>query len=317
MFARQQSLSGLNIAPALDVRYTSLISLSSIAIANIWHLRFFTVFISVIASFKVYWDFKFCKGLSSPKGTAVKPNLTSPSQPQFCQEGHASNKTDFTMFKRLVAGINVNESLMDIEIYVSSFYKSLNGATFLSVPVSPPCVECSHPTWYNPNLWIPNELHKDTSLNNEISNELEVIHQVLEKILNAIPMAFDAILDAIESLFPHYKRYSYISYIHNLLKLLEYKPIFTEYIIQLLMEKLAILDVDTPRHEIEDLERDDDHEDSKLAKQNNSHDNNSVPNSLQFITQNVPTPSTCVASLGYLTKAETSLQSAGVNAIEL
>uniref|UniRef100_A0A1B0G3J9 RNA polymerase I-specific transcription initiation factor RRN3 n=1 Tax=Glossina morsitans morsitans TaxID=37546 RepID=A0A1B0G3J9_GLOMM len=113
------------------------------------------------------------------------------------------------------------------------------------------------------SLWIPNEPNKDTSLNNEISNELEVIHQLLEKILNAIPMAFDAILDAIESLFPYYKRSSYISYIHNLLKLLEYKPIFTEYIIQLLMEKLAILDVNAPRHEIEDLESDDDNEESE------------------------------------------------------
>uniref|UniRef100_A0A1A9UWV3 RNA polymerase I-specific transcription initiation factor RRN3 n=1 Tax=Glossina austeni TaxID=7395 RepID=A0A1A9UWV3_GLOAU len=113
------------------------------------------------------------------------------------------------------------------------------------------------------SLWIPNEPNKDTSLNNEISNELEVIHQLLEKILNAIPMAFDAILDAIESLFPYYKRSSYISYIHNLLKLLEYKPIFTEYIIQLLMEKLAILDVNAPRQEIEDLESDDDNEESE------------------------------------------------------
>uniref|UniRef100_A0A1B0F989 Uncharacterized protein n=1 Tax=Glossina morsitans morsitans TaxID=37546 RepID=A0A1B0F989_GLOMM len=113
------------------------------------------------------------------------------------------------------------------------------------------------------SLWIPNEPNKDTSLNNEISNELEVIHQLLEKILNVIPMVFDAILDAIESLFPYYKRSSYIIYIHNLLKLLEYKPIFTEYIIRLLMEKLAILDVDAPRREIEDLESDDDNEESE------------------------------------------------------
>uniref|UniRef100_A0A1B0A7A0 Uncharacterized protein n=1 Tax=Glossina pallidipes TaxID=7398 RepID=A0A1B0A7A0_GLOPL len=113
------------------------------------------------------------------------------------------------------------------------------------------------------SLWIPNELNKRTSLNNEISNELEVIHQLLEKILNAIPMEFDAILDAIESLFPYYKRSSYISYIHNLLKLLEYKPIFAEYIIQLLMEKLTIVDVDAPRQEIEDLESGDDNQDSE------------------------------------------------------
>uniref|UniRef100_A0A1B0AIP7 Uncharacterized protein n=1 Tax=Glossina pallidipes TaxID=7398 RepID=A0A1B0AIP7_GLOPL len=74
---------------------------------------------------------------------------------------------------------------------------------------------------------------------------------------------------------------------------------------------MAILDVEAPRHEIEDLESDDDneeseggeveviprherdHEDSKLAKENDSQDNNSVPNSLQFATQNAPTANTC------------------------
>uniref|UniRef100_A0A1A9Z2I3 ETF domain-containing protein n=1 Tax=Glossina pallidipes TaxID=7398 RepID=A0A1A9Z2I3_GLOPL len=52
------------------------------------------------------------------------------------------------------------------------------------------------------------------------------------------------------------------------------------------------------------------YEDSKLPKENDSQDNNSVPNSAQFATQNAATPSTCGSQSwlmsGYLTKAVTS-----------
>uniref|UniRef100_A0A1A9WET5 RNA polymerase I-specific transcription initiation factor RRN3 n=1 Tax=Glossina brevipalpis TaxID=37001 RepID=A0A1A9WET5_9MUSC len=116
-------------------------------------------------------------------------------------------------------------------------------------------------------LWIPNESkEEDRSLNNEKSADLQIIHQLLEKILDAIPMAFEAVLDAIESLFPYSKRPSHIvvGYIENLLMLLDYQPIFTEYIIQLLMQKLVILDVNAPRNEIEALESDDDSEEDEL-----------------------------------------------------
>lgn len=93
------------------------------------------------------------------------------------------------------------------------------------------------------NLWIPKESDLGLWLNGtpcaELSEGLQAIHQLLHRILNAIPMAFDAILDVIESSFPYYKKSTHIvvGYVHNLLQLLEYQPMFAEYIVQLLMQK--------------------------------------------------------------------------------
>ncbi|KAM7352486.1 RNA polymerase I-specific transcription initiation factor RRN3 homolog Tif-IA [Cochliomyia hominivorax] len=118
-------------------------------------------------------------------------------------------------------------------------------------------------------LWIPAESNSDKWLldkpSPEQENELLAIHLLLERILNAIPMAFDATLMAIETLFPYYKRPTYmvVGYVHNLLKLLEYKPIFTDYVIQLIMQKLVILDVHAPRSAIEELESDDEDDDEE------------------------------------------------------
>ncbi|XP_065358254.1 RNA polymerase I-specific transcription initiation factor RRN3 [Calliphora vicina] len=116
-------------------------------------------------------------------------------------------------------------------------------------------------------LWIPTENTSDQWFNDkpspEIQEELQAIHHLLERILNAIPMAFDATLTAIETLFPYYKRptYSIVGYVHNLLKLLEYKPMFSDYVIQLIMQKMVILDVNAPRSAIEEMESDDEDED--------------------------------------------------------
>ncbi|XP_023296481.2 RNA polymerase I-specific transcription initiation factor RRN3 [Lucilia cuprina] len=118
-------------------------------------------------------------------------------------------------------------------------------------------------------LWIPTESNSDHWYNDkpskEMQEELQAIHVILERILNAIPMAFDATLTVIEALFPYYKRptYSVVGYVHNLLQLLEYKPMFSEYVIQLIMQRLVILDVHAPRSEIEELESDDESEDEE------------------------------------------------------
>ncbi|XP_061397691.1 RNA polymerase I-specific transcription initiation factor RRN3 [Musca vetustissima] len=117
------------------------------------------------------------------------------------------------------------------------------------------------------NHWIPQENDIGLWLNGEptpeLDNGLQAIHQLLERILNAIPMAFDATLDAIEHSFPYYKKATHIvvGYVHNILQLLKYKPIFGEYIIQLLMQNLVILDVHAPRAAIEELESDDEDDD--------------------------------------------------------
>lgn len=117
------------------------------------------------------------------------------------------------------------------------------------------------------SLWIPTDNESGQWFNGKPSKELELelqaIHQLLDRILNAIPMAFDATLTAIETLFPYYKRSTHmvVGYVHNLLQLLEYKPIFSEYVVQFIMQKLVILDVHAPRKAIEELESDDEDED--------------------------------------------------------
>lgn len=75
-------------------------------------------------------------------------------------------------------------------------------------------------------------------------------------------MAYDALLDAIESLFPYYKKPCHIvvGYVHNILRLLEYKPIAMEFLLQLLFQKLVLLDVNASRAEIEEMESDDEDE---------------------------------------------------------
>ncbi|XP_075149438.1 RNA polymerase I-specific transcription initiation factor RRN3 homolog Tif-IA [Haematobia irritans] len=111
--------------------------------------------------------------------------------------------------------------------------------------------------------WIPTDNDIGLWVNGtptaDLDDGLQAIHHLLECILNAIPMAFDATLDAIENLFPYYKKATHIvvGYVHNMLKLMEYKPIFAENIIQLLMQNLIILDVHAPRAAIEELESDD------------------------------------------------------------
>lgn len=92
-------------------------------------------------------------------------------------------------------------------------------------------------------LWIPTENDSEQWLyntpNQELQHQLQEVHQLLERIFNAIPMAFDASLNAIELLFPYYKKPTHVvvGYVHNLLQLLEYKPIFSEYLVELIMQK--------------------------------------------------------------------------------
>lgn len=73
----------------------------------------------------------------------------------------------------------------------------------------------------------------------DVVTKLNKVHQLLERILKVIPFSADAILKSISNFFPYYKRSSLIiaGYIYNLLRILDYKPMFTEYILQLIFEK--------------------------------------------------------------------------------
>lgn len=109
-------------------------------------------------------------------------------------------------------------------------------------------------------LWIPRstdeELWSNGTPSEEIQQELRTVHNVLDRLLTAIPMSFDVVLSTVESNFPYFKKPSFMvaGYMHNILWLMQYKPMFTEFVMQLVLQKMILMDVNAPRNEIEDAE---------------------------------------------------------------
>ncbi|XP_067621167.1 RNA polymerase I-specific transcription initiation factor RRN3 isoform X2 [Eurosta solidaginis] len=126
------------------------------------------------------------------------------------------------------------------------------------------------------SLWIPADVDAPLWQNgiptDDIEAKLEAIHILMNRILTAIPMSFEIVLEAIEHKFPYFKKDPHViaGYIHNILWVTEYKPIFTDFIVQLIVKKLVILDVNAPRSEIEELDYDD--EDEELEEENEDAD---------------------------------------------
>lgn len=107
-------------------------------------------------------------------GTTVKPNLWGPSNPNHGQPKYAFNKTDFILFERLIVGINREPSFVDMDVLVSSFYKNVNDAFFLSVPLSCPKEICAHSVW--------SEISDGTMISNLLSRPYP--HQRIEGCLH-------------------------------------------------------------------------------------------------------------------------------------
>ncbi|KAH8241230.1 hypothetical protein KR032_002955 [Drosophila birchii] len=113
--------------------------------------------------------------------------------------------------------------------------------------------------------WIPGDLDSTDWVNGSplesTHTDLKPIHDALNRILTAVPMAFDIVVDAITAKFPYFKKPSHVTagYLFNVLWLIEYKPVFEELILQLVLQKLLVLDVNAPRDEI-DLETEDNDE---------------------------------------------------------
>ncbi|KAH8346289.1 hypothetical protein KR084_001946 [Drosophila pseudotakahashii] len=113
--------------------------------------------------------------------------------------------------------------------------------------------------------WIPGDLDEHdwvTGCPSERTRlELKPIHEVLNRILTAVPMTFDLVIDAISAKFPYFKKPTHVTagYLFNVLWLIEYKPIFEELILQLVLQKLLVLDVNAPRDEI-GVESDDEYD---------------------------------------------------------
>lgn len=93
------------------------------------------------------------------------------------------------------------------------------------------------------SVWIPD----DTNIKNWIDNQptgvtytqLKIIHKLIAKILNAVPMAFEVVAETIEETCPYYKQRSCIvsGFVHNVLWLLKYQPDFLTIIIEMLFKR--------------------------------------------------------------------------------
>lgn len=116
-------------------------------------------------------------------------------------------------------------------------------------------------------LWIPKD--NDVWINgvpaDDVKCELEPVHKLLARIISIIPISVDVILDNVEHSFPYFKKPAHVvaGYVYNMLWVLEYQPGLTEHMMQLLIQKLLILDVNAPRNEIEEAEFEDDMDDDE------------------------------------------------------
>lgn len=110
-------------------------------------------------------------------------------------------------------------------------------------------------------FWIPNKM-EEMSWKNGVPDErikffLNYVHRTLAKILDVIPMANDFAIDVIEKQFPYYTKTPFIvtGFVYNMLWLIDYRSIFREDILMLLLKNMVMMDVSLRRQDIEAAER--------------------------------------------------------------
>lgn len=110
-------------------------------------------------------------------------------------------------------------------------------------------------------FWLPartdEHLWKNGVPDEQIKFFLNHIHRTLNRIMDVIPMAKDILIDTIERMFPYYTKPSFIvaGYVHNVMWLLEYRPMFREDALLLLFKNFVMMDVSVSRADIEASER--------------------------------------------------------------
>lgn len=91
--------------------------------------------------------------------------------------------------------------------------------------------------------WIPSDLDSDDWPNGcpseRVVTDLEIVHSLLNRILTAVPIASDVVIDIIAAKFPYFKKPAHVTagYMHNVLWLIESKPVFDESLLQLVLQK--------------------------------------------------------------------------------
>ncbi|KAK9679926.1 RNA polymerase I specific transcription initiation factor RRN3 [Popillia japonica] len=90
------------------------------------------------------------------------------------------------------------------------------------------------------------------------------IHSVFNVLLKVIPMCKELLLKSLRQNFPFYKKstHTHEYYLHNLLWILDYQPQLRLEILNLIISKLVVLDVNAPKEEIERAEGNDMYDDA-------------------------------------------------------
>lgn len=90
----------------------------------------------------------------------------------------------------------------------------------------------------------------------KLQAKLTLVHDLLKRLLEVIPMISLTIKRQLISSFPYYKKPNFITlgYIHNLLWILEYYPNFKSDLLELILQKIVNIDINISRAEIEESE---------------------------------------------------------------
>lgn len=73
----------------------------------------------------------------------------------------------------------------------------------------------------------------------EMNSKLAIIHRLLRRLLEVIPMITHPMRRQLKTSFPYYKKPDFVTvgYIHNLLWILDYCPSFKNDILELVIQK--------------------------------------------------------------------------------
>jgi RNA polymerase I-specific transcription initiation factor RRN3 len=113
------------------------------------------------------------------------------------------------------------------------------------------------------------EQWKNGKPSDELSSKLELVHSLIKKALDVMPMIPVSLRKQIRLEFPFFKQSNVkiVSYISNLLKILEYCPSMIHDVIELIFENLLLIDVNVSREQIEQSEEDDELRDDSEDEQ--------------------------------------------------
>lgn len=92
----------------------------------------------------------------------------------------------------------------------------------------------------------------------EMSAKLKLMHSLIKRAIDVMPMIPVTLRKQIRVEFPYYKQPSYkiVAYIENLLGMLEYCPSMVYDILELILENLLQIDVNVSREQIDEAEED-------------------------------------------------------------